>query len=93
MSLGVSPFSTPVHAHRPLPPSRSKRHSLVATPRTPNDESFDGSASRGEGVMGGLRERTEEELQRASREALESELRECWKQQDTVGSTFVFEVQ
>ena len=35
--------------------------------------------------MGGLRERTEEELKRASREAIEEALREEWEVRDRVG--------
>jgi hypothetical protein len=42
---------------------------------------------RGEGVMGGLREKSEDELRRASREALEEALREEWEVRDTVRAT------
>ncbi|WWC62064.1 uncharacterized protein I303_104653 [Kwoniella dejecticola CBS 10117] len=97
MSLGVSPSSSsPLTTHsRPLPPSR-KRNSYTpspkATPRlTPepsfaqqDDESAHASPSirQQDGTMGGLRERSEEELVRANRDELEDALRNEWEERE-----------
>ena len=93
MSLEISP-STPSTSQRPLPPSRSKRRSLIASASSVGHDSlaavangaFGAPSSRGAGMMGGLRERTEEELKCASREAIEEALREEWEVRDRVSS-------
>ena len=93
MSLGVSPSSLSA-SQRPLPPSRANRHSLLARSDIHRDNAGAEDASnftlqdlhsQTAGVMGGLRERTEEELKRASREAIEEALREEWEVRDRVG--------
>ncbi|WRT66451.1 uncharacterized protein IL334_003409 [Kwoniella shivajii] len=97
MSLGVSPSSpSPLQVQfRPLPPNR-KRNSYTPSPRsTPrfiqepkislNDDSSLVGPSSGkdqDGVLGGLRERSEEELGLAGREELEDALRKGWAERE-----------
>ncbi|WWC70072.1 uncharacterized protein I206_104018 [Kwoniella pini CBS 10737] len=97
MSLSVSPSSSsPLTIHsRPLPPNR-KRNSYTpsprATPRITPESSFadQGDVSilaspnvkQHDGTLGGLRERSEEELARADREELEEALKREWQHRD-----------
>ncbi|WVQ67568.1 uncharacterized protein L199_005769 [Kwoniella botswanensis] len=99
MSLGVSPSSSsPLTTHsRPLPPNR-KRTSYTpsprATPRITPESSFventesdmlaSPSVKEQDGTMGGLRERSEEELARAGREELEDALRREWEDKENL---------
>ncbi|ORX35806.1 hypothetical protein BD324DRAFT_631779 [Kockovaella imperatae] len=88
MSFEILPNDHP-SSHRPLPPSRAKRRSLL-----PGTASASGpelvqelnrnpmTSARGAGTMGGLRERTEEELNGASREAIQEALKEEWDVRD-----------
>jgi len=64
-------LDTPVA--RPLAPSRIKRYS-------PSPSSLRDGAASVDGMLGGLRERSEDELSRSSREALISALRVAWEE-------------
>ncbi|KAK4684229.1 hypothetical protein P7C73_g5964, partial [Tremellales sp. Uapishka_1] len=73
---------------RPPPPGRSKRQSYIAgqldVPSTGAAGSLRNPSPRPGGYLGGLRERSEDELRRASREALEEALKEEWAVRDRV---------
>ncbi|KAL7421625.1 hypothetical protein Q5752_003394 [Cryptotrichosporon argae] len=92
MSLAISPSdASPLAAPRarPLPPGRSKRYSLTPSPRAPPLGRMDSGPGADPspfkspgGVMGGLRERSEDELQRAARDELEDALRCEWRDRE-----------
>ncbi|ORY20637.1 hypothetical protein BCR39DRAFT_555091 [Naematelia encephala] len=90
MSIEVAPMNTPPLVTRPLAPSRAKRHSfspslLLHNPVSQLNETPISSplAERSrDGIMGGLRERSEDEINRASRGALEVALKEEWQLRD-----------
>lgn len=87
MSLGVSPHQQPIKAQRPAAPGRIRRHSFLPTSNsklglsTLETQSQTGTR----GVLGGLRERSEDELKRASRDELEGALTRAWSTEERVG--------
>lgn len=80
MSLALDDTASP--ALRPPAPSRVKRYSSISP--SPSLERTN-HAERVVGVLGGLRERSEDELQRADAEDLRNALRAVWEEQDLVG--------
>lgn len=91
-SLGVSPSMT--SRSRPPPPGRAKRNSLTPTlraniapgPISPGIAKRAGVSCKenSAGMMGGLRERTEDEVRRTGREELISALKGEWETKDKV---------
>ena len=81
---------------RPLPPSRARRIS-----RLPRDESSSQLAEKGpdrhngavQGVLGGLRERTMEEVRIAKREDIEKALLDSWAVEEKVSCQGCLAVQ
>ncbi|OCF60721.1 hypothetical protein L486_00360 [Kwoniella mangroviensis CBS 10435] len=101
MSLGVSSSSSsPLTNHpRPLAPNRRRTSHMPsprATPRLTPESSFVESTESAmlaspsvkelDGTMGGLRERSEEELARAGREELEDALRREWEDKENAST-------
>lgn len=72
-----------VSVARPLPPSRAKRYSEFS-PTAPHEGSLHVN-----GVLGGLREKSEDELKAADRDALEHALRQAWEDHEQVSRPWV----
>lgn len=77
MSLALDVSTPPVA--RPLAPARVRRYSAIS----PSPSS--GNVHQVNGVLGGLRERSEDELRAADVDTLRNALRQAWSNQDAVG--------
>ena len=76
--------NSPLAINRPLPPKKSKRHSSFSPSPSPSITDLchtlhlEDKLGRGLGGLGGLREKSQDELRGATRESLMSALQDCW---------------